>query len=224
MLARIRDGGGSYDSVVFAIYNHKTYSEALVFDSENRALKLKNFFARTSKGTRLDVFIFDLKTEDWVKSGEDEGYAWLLGREIDQTILNRCLKIQQKMDVPGWLALKNAGDADGLISATTGLHDAYVKKIYSRGKKLYIRFAAWSCEVLFELTGDPQTNLVEGYGNMAIGDSYPLIFETSVFFEDGKVCWTDYEDAHSFADRDKYECVYFAAEEIRWKFVLTVTA
>ncbi len=223
MIARIRTKDGCYDSAVFAIYDHKNYAEALVFDREGIALKRERFTSHTHHGIRINVFIFDTRTENWIKKGKNEGYDWLLGHEGDAEILERCKEIQAHVCVPEWFELKNKDDVEGLISATMGLHDAYVKKIYKRGEKLYLRFAAWSCEVLFELTGSPETNLCEGYGHMSIGDEYPLIFETSVFFEDGKVCWTDYEDAHSFADRDTYECAYFLAEKIRWKFTLTAT-
>lgn len=221
MIARIRTKDGFYDSAVFAIYDHKTYAEALVFDQAKNALQCVRFVSNGRHGMRINVFIFDTRTENWVKKGKNEGYDWLLGHKIDDALLERCREIQAKVNVPEWFEIENQDDVDGLIGATTGLHDAHVKKMYRRGGKLYIRFAAWSCEVLFELTGNPDTNLCEGYGNMMIGDEYPLIFETSVFFEDGKVCWTDYEGARSFAERDKYECAYFLAEKIRWKFTLT---
>lgn len=224
MIARIRTKDGFYDSAVFAIYDHETYAEALVFDREGKVPVRKRFTARMRHGIRIDVFIFDTRTENWLQKGKDEGYDWLLGRDIDEAILKRCREIQARVHTPEWFEIKNEDDVNGLISATTGLHDAYVKKIYKRGEKLFIRFAAWSCEVLFELTGNPETNLCEGYGHMSIGDEYPLIFETSVFFEDGKVCWTDYGGAKSFADRDKYKCAYFLAEKIRWKFTLTAKA
>ena len=220
-LARIREKNGFYDSAVFAIYDHKTYAEVLVFDKGERNLKRVPFTSIIDHGIRIDVFIFDTKAENWVKTGKNEGYDWLLGRTIDAEIIRRCAEIQANIHVPEWFELRNKDDVNGLISATTGLHDAYVKKIYKRGEKLYLHFAAWSCEVLFELMGSPETNLFEGYGHMSIGDEYPLIDEASVFFEDGKVCWTDYENAHSFADRDKYKCAYFLAETIRWKFNLT---
>ena len=223
MLARIRTKNGFYDSAVFAIYDHKTYTEALVFDREENYLKRERFTSHISHGIRINIFIFDTKKEHWIKKGKNEGYDWLLGHEADEGILERCKEIQAHICVPEWFEIKNADDVEGLISATTGLHDAYVKKIYKRGEKLYLRFAAWSCEVLFELTGEPETNLCEGYGHMSIGNEYPLIDETSVFFEDGKVCWADFEGAHSFADLDKYECAYFLAEKIRWKFTLTET-
>ena len=224
MIARIREKDGCYDSAVFAIYNHKSYAEALVFDRDGRKLKRVPFTSLIGHGIRIDVFIFDTRKEQWVKKGTDEGYDWLLGHEDDYDVLERCKEIQANIHVPEWFEIRNEDDVEGLISATMGLHDAYVKKIDRRGEKLYLRFAAWSCEVLFELTGRPETNLCEGYGHMSIGDEYPLINETSVFFEDRKVCWTDYENAHSFADRDKYGCAYFLAEKIRWNFTLTDTA
>ncbi len=220
MIARIRENGGDYDSAVFAIFDHKDYAEVLVFDREGRYLKRVPFVSITRR-SRIDVFIFDTRTENWVQKENTEGYDWFLGHEDDEDILKRCKEIQSNIRVPEWFEIKNSDDVEGLISATTGLHDSYVKKIYWRSGKLYLRFAAWSCEVLFELTGSPETNLIEGYGHMSIGDEYPLIFETSVFFEDGKVCWTDLEGVQSFAERDKKECAYFLAEKIRWKFTLT---
>ena len=221
MIARIRAKNGSYDSVVFAIFDHETYTEALVFNQEMTALTRVPFTSHIRHGLRINVFIFDTKEENWVKDGKNEGYDWLLGRDMDAKLLARCQEIQSKVHTPAWFELKNQQDVDNLISATTGLHDAYVKKIYKRGNKLFLRFVGWSCEVLFELTGEPETNLIEGYGHMSIGDDYPLILDISVFFENGKVCWTDFEGAHSFAERDKYECAYVLADRIRWKFRLT---
>ena len=221
MIARIREKDGCYDSAVFAVYDHKNYAEVLVFDKEGRELKRVPFTSIIGHSIRIDVFIYDMRTENWVKKGKSEGYDWLLGHESDDDVFERCKEVQATIHVPEWFEIRNSDDVEGLISATTGLHDAYVKKIYRRGEKLYLHFSAWSCEVLFELTGSPETNLCEGYGHMSIGNEYPLIDETSVFFEDGKVCWTDYENAHSFADRDKYGCAYFLAEKIRWKFTLT---
>ena len=224
MIARIREEDGWYDSAVFAIYNHKNHAEVLVFDKEGRELKRVPFTSIICHSIRIDVFIFDTRTENWVRKQKNEGYDWLLGHEGDGDVLERCKELQANIHVPEWFEIGNRDDVEGLISGTMGLHDAYVKKIYWRGEKLHLLFAAWSCEVLFELTGSPETNLCEGYGHMSIGDEYPLIDGTSVFFEDGKVCWTDYEDAHSFADREKYGCAYFLAEKIRWKFTLTNTA
>ncbi len=221
MIARIRAKDGAYDSAVFAVYNDKDDAGVLVLDREGLALQRVHWTSIIDHYIRIDVFPFDVRSENWVKQGQNEGYAWVLGHENEEETLRRCKKIQENIRAPEWFELKDQDDVEGLISATTGLHDAYVKKIYRRGKKLYLRFSAWSCEVLFELTGNPETNLCEGYGNMEIGDEYPLIDEASVFFEDGKVCWTDYENAKSFADRDKYECAYFLAERIRWKFTLT---
>lgn len=223
MIARIRTKDGAYDSAVFAIYDHGSFAEVLVFDREARSLQRVRFTSKIRHGIRIDVFIFDTRTENWVKDGKNEGYDWLLGREIDAEILAKCREIQSKIKVPSWFELQNQDDVEGLISATTGLHDAYVQKMYRRGGKLYIRFSAWSCEVLFELTGDPETNLIKDYGHISIGNAYPLIDWTSVFFEDGKVCWTDWEGTKCFAELDKSEQGYFLAEKIRWKFTLTAT-
>ena len=223
MIARIRAGNGFYDSAVFAVYDHKDHAEVLVFDHEGQHLKRVSFTSIIDHGIRIDVFIFDTRAENWVKKGENEGYDWLLGHEDEEETLKRCKQIQADIRAPEWFELKDEDDVKGLISATTGLHDAYVKKMYEKDGKLYLLFGAWSCEVLFELAGSPETNLCEGYGHMSIGNEYPLIDETSVFFEDGKVCWTDYENVHSFADRDKKGCAYFLAEKIRWKFTLTAT-
>ncbi len=221
MIARVKEKNGFYDSAVFAIYHHKDSAEALIFDRDGQELKRVPFFSLIDQSIRIDVFIFDTRAEHWVKRGKSEGYDWLLGHEADDEVLERCRKIQAGIRVPEWFGLKTEADVEGLIEATSGLHDAYVEKIYKKGEKLYLRFSAWSCDVLFELTGNPETNLCNGYGHMEIEDEYPIIFETSVFFEDGKVCWTDDEQVKSFADRDRSDCAFFLAETIRWKFTPT---
>ena len=134
MIARIRAKGGCYDSSVFAIYDHKNYAEALVFDQDGRELKRVPFTSIIGHSIRIDVFIFDTRTENWVKRGKNEGYVWLLGHEEDDDALERCKEIQANIRVPEWFEIRDRNDVEALISATTGLHDAYVKKSTKREK------------------------------------------------------------------------------------------
>ncbi len=221
MIARVRTESGFYDSVVFAIFYNKNDSEAVVFDEGMTALKRVRFNSICGHSIRRDVFLFDTREESWFRTEDKEGFDWLLGRALDDTLLDRCKGLQAQVNTPEWLDLKTQEDVDGMCDATVGLHDGYVKKIYRIGDKLYIRFTAWSCEVLFELTGSPETNLIVGYGHMSIGNEYPLIDDSSVFFENGKICWTDDFQVRSLADLKLSRPAYFLAEHIRWRLTLT---
>lgn len=221
MIARIRTENGFYDSAVFAIYYHKNYSEALVFNKEGSGLILKQFEDSSSGHILICIFIYDIRTEDWTQNDQAEGYSWILGREITDEILTRCKNIQSRITAREWFEIKDKADADGLLNAATYFHDAYVKNIYRNGETLCILFEAWSCEVLFVLEGNAATNLVEGYGGTMIDDEYPLIFDSSIFFENGKIFWADCDEIESFEQLEEYGCCYFSAEKVKWKFTLT---
>ena len=93
MIARIRTESGFCDSAVFAIYDYKDHAEALVLDREGQHLKRVSFTSIIGRGIRIDVFIFDMRAENWVKKGNNEGYAWPLGHEDEEEILKRCKKM-----------------------------------------------------------------------------------------------------------------------------------
>lgn len=224
MIARIRTENGFYDSAVFAIYHHKNYSEALIFNNEGSGLKLQRFDDSSSGHILICVFIYDIRTENWIQNEQAEGYSWILGQQITDKILMRCKNIQSRIHAREWFEIEDKADADGLLNAATFFHDAYVKDIYRNGETLCILFGAWSCEVLFVLEGNVATNLVKGYGGTTIGDEFPLIYEASVFFENGKIFWADYDEIKSFEQLEQYNCRYFSAEKVKWKFTLTDVA
>ena len=224
MIARIRTENGFYDSAVFAIFYQTNYSEALVFDNEYKRLKLQRFEDSSSGHILICVFIYDVRTEDWIQNEQAEGYSWILGQEITDKILTHCKDIQSQIQFREWFEIKDKTDADGLLNAATYFHDAYVKDIYRNGETLCILFGAWSCEVLIVLEGNIATNLVKGYGGTEIDGGYPLIYESSVFFENGKIFWADYDEIKSFEQLEQYGCCYFSAEKVKWKFTLTDVA
>lgn len=221
MIARIRTSTGFYDSAVFAIYYHAKYYEVLVFDKKGNKLKLQRSDVSCSDKILICVFIYDIRTENWTKTPQAEGYDWILGHEITYDVLERCKNIQSQIPSPEWFEIKDQADADGLLRAATYFHYAYVKDIFYIGERLCILFKAWSCEVLFSLEGNATTNLVKGFGNIRIDDAFPFIYDSAVFLEDGKIYWTDNEETDSFEEIEQEVRYYFSAEKVKWKLRLT---
>lgn len=217
MTARIMTDDGWYDSIVFAMYDTKECYEALVFDKTlTKLTRVK--MSESHIHTYRKVFIYDVRVQDWVEREGEEGYEWILSASDFNEVMDRCKQLQDSVRIIDFFEPKDDDDLRGLMRATVDFHDAYVGDMFSADDKQYILFHAWSIDVLFELEGDVETNLIKGYGNMLIGDDYPLILGSLMFKENGRYCWTDYEAVTSFEEleRAKPDIAYFAANNVRW--------
>ena len=222
MTARILTDDEWYDSIVFAIYDTEKCYEALVFDKTfTKLTRVK--MSESHIHIYRKVFIYDIRVQDWVVRDGEEGYEWILSANDVNDVLEKCKSLQDAVKNTKFIELKDEDDISGLMSAAVGFHDAYVADIYNKDNRQYILFHAWSVDVLFELEGDIETNLIVGYGNMLIGDDYPIILDSSMFKERGKYCWTDYEEVTSLEglERAKPDVAYFIADKVRWTFTPT---
>ena len=220
MIARILTDDGWYDSIVFAIYYSRHYDEALVFDKTYSELTRVKMTQTDSNGhTHIKVFIYDERVQDWVKRDEGEGYDWILSAQLNDDLLAKCKRLQEAVTTPDMFDLNDDDDIRGLMSAATGFHDSYVSDMYNADGKQYIEFAAWGAKILFELEGNVETNLTIGYGHEWIDDEYPLIFDCSIFKENGRFCWVDWEEIKSFDQlfNPEYKERCFIADKVKWR-------
>ena len=225
MIAKIKTDKGIYDSIVFAIFKNGWESEALVFNQDYTYVQKVPMYKIIDSKIYREVFIYNTDEDgDWVNDEKYEGYTWILenlDKVNDTAIFDKCKILQASVKDCDWFEIKDKSDIDGLMCVAIGFHDSYVKNIYVENEKQYIHFnTTWGCEILFELDGNAETNLVKGLGHMMIGDDYPLILDSSMFFDNNLIYWVDDDRFDSSADLDKSEYYYFCANRIKWKLII----
>ncbi|MCH5156100.1 MAG: hypothetical protein J1F69_05780 [Clostridiales bacterium] len=231
MIARIKTDDGFYDSIVFAKLDGGFESKVLVFNREKTELKaIREYTAENHRVVR-HVFIYNTELDGgWVKNGKAEGYGFILGLGGDGVfdgpitaadVIERCKALQTAVKSPEWFEIKTEADIEGLLSVAFNFHGSHVKSMYKRNEKLYIRFyTSWYCDILFELDGDPKTNLVKGYGQIVDNDPTSEILGCSVFIDGGFTYWVDEPNAAEKAHIDKIADYYFCAEKVKWKLLV----
>lgn len=229
MIAKIITTNGIYNSIVFAIFNKGWASEVLVFNREYTALQFVKIWIPDR-----NVFIYNADKEGWVKKGKAEGYDWVLENitrklfkaKINETaIIDKCQALQTSVKDCEWFEIKNKADVEGLMYASFDFHDSYIKKIYVNGEKQYIHFdTTWGCEILFELYGNVKTNLFKDYGNMAIGNDFPLIFDSTIIFENNLIYWVEDCSIEKISQIQETKAHYFCAENVKWKLIINDSA
>lgn len=225
MIAKIKINKEIYDSIVFAIFKNGGESEALVFNQDCTSVQKVHMYKILDKKIYREDFIYNTdEGSDWVSNEKYEGYNWIL-ENLDKVngtdIFEKCKILQASVKDCDWFEIKDKSDIDGLMCVAIGFHDSYVKNIYVENGKQYIHFnTTWSGEILFELDGNAETNLAKGLGHMMIGDYYPLILESSMFFDNNLIYWVDDDRFGCSADLDKFEYYYFCANRINWKLII----
>lgn len=225
MIAKIRKDNGFYNSIVFAIFDRGWNSQVIVFNQDYTALQLVKIWKR-----KRNVYIYNTeKGNDWVENKKVKGYKWVLENitrklfrtEINQSILPKGQEMQANVEQLDWFELKNKYDVEGLMEIACCFHDAYVKDMYIESGKQYILFdTTWSCEILFELDGNVETNLIKNFGCIAIGNTFPTIFDSAIFFENNMIYWVDDSGCENSSDLDKSEFRYFCANQVKWKPII----
>lgn len=225
MLARIKTKNGSYNSIVFVLIKKGWNSSVIVFNEKYNGLELFKMWK-----PKRNIFIYNTEEDaDWVKGEKIEGYSWAIENiskrcfrtKINPAILDKCKELQATVYANEWFEIKNQIDIEGLMECSIGFHDSYVKNIYNEAGKQYILFdTTWDCEILFELEGNFDTNLFKDYGHIAIGNEYPLIMDSAMFFENGFIHWVDDESIKSSVNLDKTESHYFCAKNVKWKLII----
>ena len=225
MIAKVRTINGFYNSIVFAIYNKGWSSEALVFNENYTALQ----FVKIWIPKRI-VFIYNTYKEAWITQGKIEGYDWVLENitkkffrmKINESaIFDKCKALQTTVKEYEWFDIKNEADVENLMCASLDFHDSYIKNMYIDSAKQYIHFdTTWGCEILFELEGNIETNLFKDYGHIAIENDYPIIYDSTIFFENNLIYWVGDCSIKTISEIQEAKAYYFCAKNVKWKLII----
>ncbi len=228
MYARIlTKDGRDYYSAVFALIGTSWETTAVTFDSERKQFDCTAMYDVGPSLVRK-VFIVDTDETGWQTYGEKQakGLPWLMenadllasiqnGLPIDEPFLQTA-HAQNRMHTQNeWTFVETESDAENLLTAAWGFHDAFVEKISFVGPS-----APTSVEVTFGGCWNCKMTLVfEGNVGMQyfVEEEYdPFFFEASVFLEDGFVYWTDRE-TNKASELGKDD-ICFYGRALRWKF------
>lgn len=227
MIARIRTDTGFYNSIVFAIFKKGFLRgrEILVFNQDYTALQLVNMWH-----PKINALIYNIeKDENWIIKKKVEGYDWVLENVavkfskiiIGNIDLNKCKELQSAVEDSEWFDLKTKADVNGLIDVAHGFFNARVRDTYIEAGNRYICFdTTWGYDILFELDGNIETNLIKGFGEIRINNELSIIFGSTIFFENDLIYWVCEESVKSSLDLDKARHYYFCANRIKWKIII----
>lgn len=227
MIARIRTENGFYNSIVFAIFKNGLIRgrEVLVFNQDYTALQLVNMWR-----PQINALIYNIeKDENWIIKRKIEGYDWILQNVtkkfskiiINDIDLNKCKELQSTVEDNDWFEIKNDADINGLIDVAQGFFNARVKNMYIESGRQYICFdTTWGYDILFELDGNVETNLIEGFGANRIDGELHIIFGSAIFFERDLTYWVCDESVKNGKNLDKTRHYYFCANRIKWKIII----
>lgn len=240
MLAKIVTKDREYYSQVFAMFNPGFYQTVVVFDDENSRFELINVYDIKPSLKRM-VFIIDTDMEEMINKKEIRlswktvykecfGYEWILdnvelikniinGKVIDEKYILLAKEINKKIEISEWKYVKTKKDANDLLHAALGFHDAELKEIsyklkenYSDPSVVYVLFTGcWECDILLEFKRDVLVHF-----NINDLNSYEVL-DSNILFNDGYVYWIDeyIEDINNIKDSFNY----FRGRSLKWKMI-----
>ncbi len=244
MLAKIVSDNREYYSYVFAKFNPGWFESVIVFDNENSRFELINVY-KTTPSLKRKVFIIDTDTTDMVEKKEIKlsiittykdcfGYAWILensnlikqikdGKQVEEQYIKIAEEQNKSIDTSEWKYVKNQKDADNLLSAAWGFHDATIKSIsyqmkdnYNDPSSIQVLFTGcWECDVILEFKKDVLIHFNFNDNNM------PDIMDSNILFHDGFIYWID--DCIESVDDITEDFIYFRARSLAWKMITTET-
>ena len=240
MLAKISSDKREYYSHIFAKFNPGWYECVIVFDTENKQFELLNVY-NTKPSLKRKVFIIDTDITDMVEKKEIKlsmvttykdcfGYSWVLencdlikqikdGKPVDEKYIKIAEEQNKTIDTREWKYIKNQKDADNLLSAAWGFHDATLKSISYELKQNYydpscvrvLFTGCWECDILLEFKKDVLIHFNFDDNTM------PDIMDSNILFHDGFVYWVD--DCIESVDNITEDFIYFRARSLAWKMI-----
>ena len=245
MVAKIVSKKREYYSRVFAIFNPGWHQCVIVFDDENQTFELCEVYDRIPFLERK-VFITDTDQSHMIEKEEIKlswntvykkclGYDWILnnpdfirqikeGEDVDPQYLQMAREANRTIDKNEWHTVKKQKDADDLISAAWGFHDAILehisyratdpsKEAYDAPSRTQVLFTAcWNCDILLEFCGDVLIHF-------GVDDhTMPQIMDCNILFCDGFVYWVDDSCVKNVTDITN-EHTYFRARSLKWKMI-----
>ena len=240
MLAKIVSDNREYYSHVFAKFNPGWFECVIVFDAENKRFELLNVY-NTKPSLKRKVFVIDTDIMDMVEKKQIKlsitttykdclGYSWLLddcdlikkikdGIPIDEKYIKIAEELNKNIDTGEWKHVKNPKDADNLLSAAWGFHDATLKSISYESKENFndpscvrvLFTGCWECDIVLEFKKDVLIHFNQDDNTM------PDIMDSNILFHDGFVYWVD--DYIESVDDIAEDCIYFRARSLAWKMI-----
>ena len=240
MVAKIVSNKREYYSCVFAIFNSGWLQCVIVFDEENEKFELCEVYDRIPFLKRK-VFITDTDQSEMIEKEEIKlswktayknclGYDWILnnpdlirqikeGTNVDPRFKQIAKDANKNIDTNEWHLVKKQTDAENLLSAAWGFHDAIVEHITYQTKQQYadpssvrvLFTGCWNCDVLLEFKGDVLIHFNVDDNNML------EVMDSSIIFSDGFIYWVD--DCIDSVSDIKDENIYFRARSLAWKMM-----
>ncbi len=227
MIARIKTANGVvYDTVVFAVINDRHNSQFLCFDETLKALRWISYYRKISlMKSKLQLIVIEATQDGWITEGKTKGYDWILSDKrylkmiqnhgpLPDQIMARCKALQDAVSLPEWREITDEKSVNDFLSATGLCHDGCILAIESEGDFTTVSMEIWGGTVHVRLENAKLSpNCIVGYGN--IGE----ILDSSVFFENGRVYWTN-EYCINSTDQFLEELCHFSGTRMFWKIEL----
>ena len=240
MLAKIVSDNREYYSHIFAKFNPGWFECVIVFDNENKKFELFDVYKR-KPSLKRKIFIIDTDATGMIEKKEIKlsitttykecfGYAWILensdlikrikdGKQVDEQYIKIAEEQNKSIDTNEWKYVKNQKDAEDLLSAAWGFHDATLKSICYKAKENYddpsniqvLFTGCWECDILLEFKKDVLIHF--NYDDNTIPD----IMDSNILFHDGFIYWVD--ECIESVDDITEEYIYFRARSLAWKMI-----
>ncbi|MBQ7924173.1 MAG: hypothetical protein IJ329_02580 [Clostridia bacterium] len=232
MIAKIKTKNNTlYDTTVFAVRSGGTWTKTCIigFDEDEKKLQFINVYP---KGNTC-VFVVDNEETGWFSGKKIRGVDWIVkdktllkkikkGKPIPEEIMERCRAMQRAIPITSadWTEVTEEKSAEALMSVARSFHDGWVEEIVDDGFETEVVLRVWGGFIRFKLTNATLSNkFVVGYGQCT-GEYIDLIYDSSVFCENGRIYWTNDEQVKSAKDIVE-ETVWFSCEKMLWKLEIT---
>ena len=199
------------------------------------------YCGKTNPSLKRKIFIIDTDTSGMIEKKEIKlsltttykdcfGFAWILenydlikqiksGKPVDEQYIKIAEEQNKSIDTNEWKYIKNQKDADDLLSAAWGFHDARlesisykVKENYDDPSSVHVLFTGcWESDILLEFKKDVLIHF--NYDDNTIPD----IMDSSILFYNGFIYWVD--DCVKSVDEIAEENIYFRARSLSWKMI-----
>ncbi|MBE6645207.1 MAG: hypothetical protein E7612_07515 [Ruminococcaceae bacterium] len=222
MIARIKKDETTYDTVVFAVLSDGWYSKIIGFDETFETLEYINIYGSVTPYIKQQIFFIDSSDDEWSTKGKISGFSWIINntlllklleqdRYIPDEILSRCIEIQKNTIIPEWFEVLDEKSAKNLLVASECFHDAIIETVKTENSETFITIKIWEAKIHLKLKdANLSSNCKVGYGNLG------EIYDSSIFFEDGRIFWTDCDGANSKNSLRNASC-FFSATKMLWK-------
>lgn len=241
MIAKVVSGNREYYSHVFAMFNPGWHQCVVVFDSENEKFELLNVY-KTMPYLKRKVFIIDTDKTDMIEQKEIKisvttkyencvGYSWILEnhdliksikarKTVDEKYIQLAVTLNNSIDTGEWKYVKSQKDAENLLSASWGFHDATLANISYKVKENYdepsivqvLFTGCWECDILLEFKKDVLVHF-----NVNDNNTFEIL-DSNIIFHDGFIYWVD--DCIENVSDITEEYIYFRARSLAWKMVV----